>query len=61
MDERGVPRALWSVREVAAYLHVPAKTIYSWRSRGLGPPAFRLGRHLRFRPLEVEEWIAEHR
>lgn len=52
---------LWSVEEVAEYLRVPAKTIYAWRYQGFGPPAFRLGKHLRFRPAEVEAWLMERR
>jgi len=56
-----VNEALWTVRDVAAYLGVPAKTIYTWRCQGIGPPGFRVGKHVRFRPSEVEEWLEEHR
>lgn len=53
--------ALWTVRDVARFLGVPAKTIYTWRARGDGPPGFRVGKHLRFRPAEVESWLESHR
>ncbi|MDF1595753.1 MAG: helix-turn-helix domain-containing protein [Acidimicrobiia bacterium] len=53
-DER-----LVDVRELAAYLEVPVKTLYAWRYRREGPPAFRVGRHLRYRWRDVQQWIQE--
>jgi excisionase family DNA binding protein len=53
------PEALATVDEVAAFLRVPAKTLYQWRYLGLGPPAYRVGNHLRFRWRDVEVWLAE--
>ena len=50
---------LLSVDDLAAYLDVPVKTIYAWRHRSTGPRGFRVGRHLRFRWADVEEWLAE--
>lgn len=47
---------LWGVEEVAAYLQVPIKTLYEWRTKGYGPPAKRVGRHLRYKPAEVVTW-----
>ena len=47
------------VQDLAAYLDVPVKTIYAWRHRSTGPRGFRVGRHLRFRWADVEEWLAE--
>jgi excisionase family DNA binding protein len=45
-----------SVEELAAYLGVPKKTIYGcWRQWGLR--GYRVGRHLRFRQRQVEEWL----
>ena len=48
---------LWSIREVSLYLGVPVPTLYQWRSRGYGPPARRLGKHLRYLPEQVREWV----
>lgn len=56
MDDKGHLDQLWTVRDVSAFLRVPVGTIYQWRVRGEGPPAMRLGRHLRFDPDEVEAW-----
>lgn len=44
----GVERLL-SAQELADYLEVPVKTIYTWRHRNTGPRGFRIGKHLRFR------------
>ncbi|SFD67380.1 DNA binding domain-containing protein, excisionase family [Actinopolyspora alba] len=50
-------RNLWTPADVADYLGVPTNTIYQWRSRGSGPPGRRLGKHLRFKPDDVEAWF----
>lgn len=50
---------LLTVEDLADYLNVPVATVYAWRYRRQGPPGFRVGRHLRFRQGDVEQWIAE--
>ena len=52
------PTKLLSPLELAGILGVPVTTIYGWRGRGYGPPAIRVGKHLRWRPEEVEAWLA---
>jgi excisionase family DNA binding protein len=52
-----VPRPLASPPEVAAFFGVPLKTVYQWRYAGTGPRAIRVGRHLRYRWSDVEEWL----
>jgi len=47
---------LWTVHELSKYLKIPVGTIYQWRHRGEGPPALRLGNHLRFDPGAVQRW-----
>lgn len=51
---------LLSTKQLAAFLGVPVKTIYQWRYRGVGPPAYRVGRHLRFRWKDVGAWLEDH-
>ncbi len=59
-DQPMTPRdRLITVQELAHYLDVPIATIYAWRHRRQGPPGFRVGRHLRYRRSDVEEWINE--
>jgi len=53
------PDRLLSVKDLADYLGVPVATLYQWRYRREGPPGFRVGRHIRYRPTDVEAWI-EH-
>ena len=44
---------LWTFQDVSAFLGVPIGTLYLWRTRGKGPPAFKLGGHVRFDPDRV--------
>jgi excisionase family DNA binding protein len=48
---------LWTVQDVSDYLRVPVQTLYSWRAQGYGPPARRMGKHLRYRPDDVTAWL----
>ena len=50
---------LWSIQDVAAFLGVPVATLYQWRVRHEGPPAMKLGKHLRFDPRRVREWAGD--
>lgn len=48
---------LLSTDEVARLLVVPVTTLYTWRYKGTGPRAFRVGKHLRYRLSDVMEWL----
>lgn len=50
-------RDLWGPDEVAKYLGVPKNTVYQWRTRGSGPPGRRVGKHIRYKPEDVEAWF----
>ena len=50
--------SLLNVEDLPEYLGVPVATLYAWRHRRLGPPGFRVGKHLRYRRLDVEDWIS---
>jgi excisionase family DNA binding protein len=50
---------LIDVQQLADYLDVPVKTLYAWRYRREGPPAFRVGRHLRYRRCDIQRWIEQ--
>ena len=52
---------LLDIRELSEYLGVPVSTIYDWRSRGVGPRAYRFGKHLKFAVIDVTEWIEAQR
>ncbi|TCO37625.1 excisionase family DNA binding protein [Kribbella antiqua] len=49
---------LWDIDQVSAYLNIPKATLYRWRTIGYGPPARRIGRHLRYRRSDVIDWFA---
>ena len=49
---------LISAQELAEYLDVPLATVYAWRYRRQGPPGLRVGKHLRYRRIDVNEWIS---
>ena len=53
------PDRFLTVEDLAGYLDVPVAIIYTWRYRGKGPHGFRVGRHLRFRSSDIEQWITE--
>lgn len=48
---------LLTVDDLAAYLHVSKKTVYTWQHRRTGPPYVRAGKHLRFRASAVDKWL----
>ena len=58
MDNAGsAPPPLWSVADVSVYLGVPVQTLYAWRKARTGPPAARIGKHLRYDPDAVRDWV----
>lgn len=50
-------RKLATVQEIAEYCDVPVGTVYQWSSRGGGPKFIKVGRHLRARWDDVEQWL----
>jgi predicted DNA-binding transcriptional regulator AlpA len=48
---------LWTVYDVSAFLGVPVATLYQWRYKRVGPPAYRVGRHIRYDPAAVRTWL----
>jgi len=50
-----------TAQELSAYIGVPYKTLLAWRVEGFGPPAMKLGRHLRYRKADVDQWLTEQR
>lgn len=44
-------------KEISAWLGVPVSTIYQWRHVGKGPKGYRVGKHLKFKRADVEQWL----
>lgn len=56
----GRSNRLLSAREVGEMLGVPERTVRAqWRTWGL--PAYRIGKHLRWRERDVHHWIDHHK
>ena len=59
-EQRDLPsrfEQLMSIDQVAEYLQMSTKTLYGWRCRKYGPPSYRLGNKVRYRPEEVRAWV----
>ncbi len=56
MTEEPVEK-LFTPQELAEYFDVPVSTLYDWRWRGEGPRGFRVGKRIRYRRSDVEQWI----
>ena len=56
MEERD---RLLTAEDLASFLDIPIKTLYSWRYRGEGPVGFRVGKHIRYRWTDIERWIGD--
>ncbi|MFE1729960.1 helix-turn-helix transcriptional regulator [Streptomyces bacillaris] len=59
----GLPDRYLTPEDLTTLLSVPLETVYAWRKKRTGPPAFRIGKHLRYDPTAVHDWItslAEH-
>lgn len=50
-----------SIDELCEWLKISKNTAYKQHSQGTGPPAYRLGKHLRFMRSEVLEWLQTKR
>jgi len=48
---------LWTVHDVSAFLGVPVGTLYQWWYMRVGPPAYRVGRHIRYDPAAGRTWL----
>ena len=45
--------------ELSELLGIPEKTLANWRSQRRGPLFLRIGAHVRYRLLDVEQWLEE--
>ncbi|WP_149181354.1 helix-turn-helix domain-containing protein [Streptomyces sp. TRM49041] len=54
----GLPDRYLTPEDLASLLAVPIETVYGWRKKRTGPPGFRVGRHVRYDPAALRDWIA---
>lgn len=50
---------LWTIDDVARFLGIPKATIYKWQGYEKGPVPVPLGKHLRWFPDDVREYLRE--
>ncbi|MFD5897973.1 helix-turn-helix domain-containing protein [Streptomyces sp. NPDC060366] len=55
----GLPDRYLTPEDLAAMLAVPIETVYGWRKKRTGPTGFRVGRHVRYDPRTVADWITQ--
>ena len=48
-----------SPKEICHELQIPEQTFYQWRVKGIGPHAYRIGRHLRITRSDLDAWLAQ--
>jgi predicted DNA-binding transcriptional regulator AlpA len=52
-----LPDRYLSPTDLATILGIPVQTLYQWRYLRTGPPALKIGRHIRYDPAAVRWWI----
>ncbi|MBT2387243.1 helix-turn-helix domain-containing protein [Streptomyces sp. ISL-11] len=55
----GLPDRYLTPEDLAALLSVPLETVYAWRRKRTGPPGFRVGKHVRYDPARVRDWVTQ--
>jgi excisionase family DNA binding protein len=59
LDRRlDVPETL-TPTQASAYLQIPVETLRRWRGLGTGPKFAKVGRHVRYRPAELDRWLQQ--
>jgi predicted DNA-binding transcriptional regulator AlpA len=54
-----LPDRLWTHKETARFLGIPEATLHQLNYKGTGPRSFKVGRHRRYDPRDVRDWLAE--
>ncbi|MGP3771836.1 helix-turn-helix domain-containing protein [Streptomyces sp. SDT5-1] len=57
----GLPDRYLTPDDIAEIFGVPLETVYQWRKKRTGPPGFRIGKHLRYDPSDVQTYVTELR
>ncbi|ARZ67227.1 DNA-binding protein [Streptomyces albireticuli] len=57
----GLPDRYLTPEDIAEIFEVSRETVYQWRRKRTGPPGFRVGKHIRYDPTDVQRYIAERK
>lgn len=52
-------RQLLSPQQLAELCQVPLGTVYRWNHLGTGPRALKVGKHVRYRAVDVDAWLEQ--
>ncbi|GAB2870123.1 hypothetical protein GCM10027074_42170 [Streptomyces deserti] len=57
-EPRALPSRYLTPDDLVAMFDLPSvETVYQWRRKRTGPRGFRIGRHLRYDPKDVQAWV----
>ncbi|KES07565.1 DNA-binding protein [Streptomyces toyocaensis] len=57
-EPRSLPSRYLTPDDLVAMFDLPSvETVYQWRRKRTGPRGFRVGRHLRYDPADVQAWV----
>jgi excisionase family DNA binding protein len=57
----GLPDRYLTPDDIAEMFEVPKETVYQWRKKRIGPPGFRIGKHLRYDPADVHAYVTQRK
>lgn len=55
----GLPDRYLKPEDIAEIFEVPKETVYQWRKKRIGPPGFRIGKHIRYDPADVRAYVTK--
>jgi excisionase family DNA binding protein len=45
--------------QLSEHLQIPEETLRKWRIAGTGPKYVRIGKHIRYRRMQVDRWLEQ--
>ncbi|MEW2316971.1 helix-turn-helix transcriptional regulator [Streptomyces bauhiniae] len=57
----GLPDRYLTPDDIAEMFEVPKETVYQWRRKRIGPPGFRVGKHVRYDPADVRAYVVQRK
>ena len=57
---RHILEKLFTTIQLAEVLDTNPGTLSNWRTTGIGPRFIKVGSHVRYREIDVEEWLDSH-
>jgi excisionase family DNA binding protein len=60
VSDTAIRPGFWSHTETAAYLGIPEATLHQMNYKGTGPRSYKIGRHRKYRPADVDAWCEAH-